>query len=103
MNQTNVQPFSDGYLLVDAAVCEHSGETAITSRDFHEELRQYVTAPLIRVGSERYWLEPEYAVPAETVAVPEPPDEGAPVLMAKDKTTERLLRSGEERTPEFLR
>lgn len=96
-----VEPFSAGYFLVNADVVEYTGHRVVMPHDFFDELVNHVTRPLLRINDAHYWPIPEASLPADTVAVPKDLsfEEGAPVLLAKDNTTLRLIESGQERAP----
>lgn len=96
-----VNPFSAGYFMIDAEIEEHPGDNVIVPHDFYDELRNFVTAPLLRISEEHYWTHPEWGVPAKTVAVPEEVEhrENDPVLMAKNNTAFRLVTAGEQPEP----
>lgn len=89
MNKGVVESFSEGYLLLDVPTCQHSGTSAIVDHELFEHLARYSSKPLLRVGDEYYEPQSEWGVPPGTVALPEK-QEGAPVLLAKDKLVARL-------------
>lgn len=101
MNRT-VKPFSAGYFMIDADVVSHTGDHAIVAQDYYDELRNFVTRPLIKAQNDHFWAYPERGVPATTIVVPDSDDEhpeGDPVLLAKDDTAYRLLTAGEKQKP----
>lgn len=97
-----VQPFSAGYFMIDAETEPINRDTAVVARDYFDELTNYVTYPLLRMGQSHLWARPEHGVPADTVAAPEsalPASEESPVLLAKDETAYRLITAGEQARP----
>lgn len=102
MPDSVVQTFSEGYLLVDLPSCQHSGRSAIVDHELYEHLCKYVSAPLIKSGTDNYWVSAEWGVPPGTVALPDEDTADAPLLLAKDKTLSRLVYSGEETAPEHI-
>lgn len=96
-----VKPFSAGYFILNADVLTHDGDSVIVPHDYYGELKNYVAEPLLRISEGHYWTVPERGVPAATVAVPEGdgPEDGEPVLMAKNGTAQRLVVTGEKSRP----
>jgi hypothetical protein len=96
-----VEPFSAGYFLVNADVVQYTGDKVVMAHDLFGELVNHVKRPLLRLGDSHYWPTTGGAIPADTIALPEwvAPEEGAPVLMAKDGTALRLLETGQEQAP----
>lgn len=96
MTKPNVEEFSSGYYLLDSDVCQYNGEQVVAADDTLTELQEYVEQPLLKIGTNHYWLSSEWGIPANTVAVPdhaEVPDDEA-VLMAKDRQTMQMLLAG---------
>lgn len=83
--------------MLDAETVTYNGDAVIMPHDLYGDLTNYVTDPLLRIGKAHYWPKAEQSVPGGTVAIPDyvEKEEGAPVLLAKDGTTERLMYVGE--------
>lgn len=93
----SVEGFGGGYYLVpEAELRKYGGDTVVAPRDFILELCHYVTAPLIKIGGRHYWLQPEWGIPSETIAIPEGVEinDGEEVLLAKDSATASLVGTG---------
>lgn len=101
MNRT-VRRFSTGYYLVNADTVAYNGEDVRIPYQMADNLHDYVTKPLFKIGNEYIWPREARDIPAQTVAVPT--ESGIPaddeVLLAKDRTTAALMRRDQVLPPE---
>lgn len=95
--QGQLQPYSDGYYILDAEVMEWPGEHAIIPHDLSEYLERYVRRPVFHIGNHYFVGYGEAGVPADTIVVPEGKldDENKPVLVAKNEEALDLVHENE--------
>lgn len=99
---TRVDEFSAGYyLLSNVDVRTHTGTGAIMPFDMELRLREYVTVPLMKIGTEYYWPRGEHGVPADTVAIPDTDstDTDTEILLTKDNKARELVQTERVQRP----
>jgi len=97
MFRPSVEKFSDSYYLFsNARIIEHPKEYSIIARDTYRELDRLLDDPLLKVSGAHFWPEPQHAVPADVVVVPEGTVGGDDdtVLLAKKETKADLQQQG---------
>lgn len=96
---TRLEPFSEGYYLVDADVVEYTGHKVAVGDELMTEFRQKARVPFLKFENEHYLTGSEWGIPSGTVAVPGYVDaeRNDPVLLAKNKQAKRLLETEEWR------
>lgn len=84
--------------MPDIDTREFSGDQVAAPRDLMNELRQYVGEPLVKLPTGgHYWLQPEWGIPSDTIAVPQEPgvaDDDNETLLARGPTAKRLVNAG---------
>lgn len=97
MRQTTVERFSDSYyILPEVAIEPYGGDAVIAASDLHRELAMITGYPLMRIAGDHYWLDQEWGVPGDTVAVPkhvELEDDDA-VFLTKRRAARRMVDDG---------
>lgn len=94
---TPVEHFSDSYyVLPNVTVEPYVGDKFVASTVLHQGLENTVGTPLARIGNDHYWLDAEWTIPSETVAVPKDSDAeaGNAVLLTKPHATRQMLDDG---------
>lgn len=97
MNKTPVERFSESYyLLPEVALEPYSGDKVVAAKDLHRELSLMTGHPLMRIAGGHYWLDHEWGIPGDTVAVPNDIDleSGDPALLTDRRATHRLVDDG---------
>lgn len=97
MFRPSVERFSDSYYIFsNARIIEHPRDYAILARDTYQDLDRMLDEPLLKVSGTHFWPEPEGAVPADAVVLPEgmADDADDAVLLAKKETKADLRRQG---------
>lgn len=95
---TDIEPFSSGYLLVDADTIEYGGESVAVPHDMLDTLYEHTKLPYLKLGTEHFIPQPEWGIPAATVAVPfdEDADANGKVLLTKTEAAMQVAAAKEE-------
>jgi len=86
--QTQIEPFSSGYLLVpEATAVEYTGKHVVVPNKMHDDFAEVAAGPpVLRLSSGHYRAHGEWGVPSNTVAVPSAQfhKNGEEILLAKN-------------------
>jgi len=92
----SIEPFSDGYYLLDGELVSYNGTSLSVTNNAYEKMRTRTRLPLVKLDSTHYLATPESAIPHDTIAVPQSVDisEETPLLL-KSEEAQRVASSGE--------
>lgn len=89
-----IEQFSDKYYILDSDTEPYGGDTVAVAHDMYLDLMDHVEIPMLKVDSQHYVIDNQWAIPPNTIALPNTlsDTEPAPVLMPNSEAVTEIVK-----------